>query len=74
MAQWMKVNSRLTDEVIDKLDFIKAASFKASKSPHSSCANDLGDSLYLASAQATIRGCRPPYAENDPLDHFPGAS
>lgn len=23
---------------------------------------------------ATIRGCRPPYAENDPQDHFPGAA
>ena len=24
--------------------------------------------------RATIRGCRPAYTENDPLDHFPGAS
>ncbi|MBR0406647.1 MAG: hypothetical protein IJI53_01275, partial [Clostridia bacterium] len=28
----------------------------------------------VGSAQATFRGCRPAFAENDPLDHFPGAS
>ena len=33
-----------------------------------------GDHLIRPAARATIRGCRPAYAENSPLDCFPGAA